>query len=53
MKKTPNEEELGFFEEFFFNHIWSEDTEMFERDGVRTEAIWFTFLVVFLILLML
>ena len=53
MKKTTNEEEFGFFEEFFFDHIWSEDTEMFERDGVRTEAIWFTGLIIFVILFML
>lgn len=51
--KTKAEEELGFFEELFFSHTWNDDIGMFEREGVRCEAIWFTFLLVLLILLML
>ncbi len=45
MKKTKNEEDLGFWEDIFFKYKKNEDTGIHEREELRWEAIVFIILV--------
>lgn len=51
MKKFISEEEIGVLEDMLFKHSLNEDTGMFERNGLRWEAMVLIGLILVLIIL--